>query len=247
VTMHWHAMEFSTDAVLGLLAHRKSQTRRLVSNASSLVDGYTRRCAWWRELDFAGEIVIDQGPSPAGNPGPYLKVERRGREQSRHRIYPRWQPGDRIWVREEWRTEERESDGVDGVCFRADKTFLPIANTKDAADKWFDAHHQGERKHPGRIGRWRQRRAMPRWASRIQLEVTAVRTERLQSISDDDALAEGPRPAPGGGFWAPNAFSPGARDAFRYQWQHDYGERAEWRSNPWVWPLTFHIIEVRHG
>jgi hypothetical protein len=87
---------------------------------------------------------------------------------------------------------------------------------------------------------------MPRWASRLTLEITEVRVQRLQEISEDDAAAEGMvlKPIdtyPGVKAWhAPDGWShKTARGAFDHGWDGINGKRAPWASNPWVWAITF--------
>jgi len=85
---------------------------------------------------------------------------------------------------------------------------------------------------------------MPRWASRITLELTGVRVERLQSISHEDAWDEGIRPGADGLYSCPNAsFAETPVDAYRQLWEHLNGPKT-WAENPWVWVLCFHRIEV---
>lgn len=98
---------------------------------------------------------------------------------------------------------------------------------------------------------WRPSIHMPRWASRLTLEITDVRAERLQSISEDDAKAEGARcwicngPVDGTGendcacFHAKAA----ARDSFQALWDRINGKRAPWADNPYVWAITFRRVE----
>lgn len=139
--------------------------------------------------------------------------------------------GDRLWVRETWRTEERASDLVDGIRLAADDSFHPIANTREAADAWVDAHDNG--KHAG----WRPAIFMPRWASRLTLEVTSVRVERVQQISEDDARAEGVAP------WREPGQEMTAHERFRELWDSINGERAPWASDPWVWCVEFKRVQ----
>lgn len=87
---------------------------------------------------------------------------------------------------------------------------------------------------------------MPRWASRILLEITDVRVERLNAISEHDAQAEGVAKLRGG-FW--QHYQPGwtqhqlsARGSFVTLWKSIYGEES-WNSNPWVWVIEFKRIE----
>jgi len=148
-------------------------------------------------------------------------------------------PGDRLWVRETWRTMEREEDMVDGVRFLADAAFVPIENTRQAADAWVAAHANG--KHGVSF---RPSIHMPRWASRIDLEITRVRIQRLQEISEEDARAEGVdelevkvtevngKPAGGG------IVLDAPRVRFCALWKHINGSDS-WPSNPVVWVLDF--------
>ncbi len=84
---------------------------------------------------------------------------------------------------------------------------------------------------------------MPRWASRITLEVTDVRAERLQMISEEDAKAEGIHKPFGSQFWHSDVGKqlPGETPqwAFRNLWESINGDRAPWDSNPWVWRVSF--------
>lgn len=95
--------------------------------------------------------------------------------------------------------------------------------------------------------KWTPSLHMPRWASRILLEITDVRVERLNAISEEDARAEGiidggclncgePEPC---GCANPE---PDATDAFAYLWQSIYGQES-WNANPWVWVISFERIE----
>jgi hypothetical protein len=155
---------------------------------------------------------------------------------------PYGKPGDRLWVRETWRTVERESDGLDGVLYRADGQFREIENTREAAEKWMAAYANGKWGDA-----WRPSILMPRWASRITLKVTGIRAERLQSITEEDAIAEGLECTGGGRYWmggkhpvkgTPKVFGLAAQ-AFASIWDEINGEKAAWDSNPWVWVIRF--------
>lgn len=86
--------------------------------------------------------------------------------------------GDVLWVREAWQ--------VRGLAWRE-----PIANTKFASKSAYHYRATDDGAWKPHWGPWRASLHMPMWASRITLEVTDVRTERLYDISDDDARAEG--------------------------------------------------------
>lgn len=145
-----------------------------------------------------------------------------GRGTSVLRVYPRWRLGDRLWVKETF------GPRAGGVVFRAD-------DGNDCPDG----------------GRWRPSIFMPRWASRITLEITEVRVQRLQDISEEDAIAEGIRSTlfrPDDGFPLCTGYSPepddgksilypSAREAYASLWERINGP-GSW-SNLWVWALTF--------
>ena len=93
---------------------------------------------------------------------------------------------------------------------------------------------------------WRPSIHMPRWASRILVEITDVRVERLNAINEHDAQAEGVAKLRGG-FW--KHYQPGwtqhqlsARGSFVTLWKSIYGDES-WNSNPWVWVIKFKRIE----
>jgi hypothetical protein len=149
--------------------------------------------------------------------------------RSVHTLCPYGQPGDRLWVREAWSRDEE--DGA--LFYRAD------VGTGNEADDWQQNIYDGASGY-----RWKPSIHMPRWASRITLEVTAIRVERLQDISEADAQAEGvtPKWEPGcsgrlmealGGF----SFRPAA-SAYAELWEQINGPNS-WDANPWVWVIEF--------
>jgi len=83
---------------------------------------------------------------------------------------------------------------------------------------------------------------MPKWAARIWLEVTGVRIERVQDISEEDAKAEGvPFPHdPTGDRWTDGKY----RTAFEYLWNEIHGWNPNaWDSNPWVFVISFKKVK----
>jgi hypothetical protein len=86
---------------------------------------------------------------------------------------------------------------------------------------------------------------MPRWASRLELQVTDVRVERLQDISEEDAREEGADLLSEDGMsgWGhtdetcPASYT--RRNGFRHLWDSINAKRAPWDSNPWVWVVSF--------
>jgi len=133
--------------------------------------------------------------------------------------------GRRLWVRETWTQDERGGqldNGQPMVYYRAD---MPDN------DVW--------------EGYWKPSIFMPRWACRLKLEVTDVRVERLQEISDKDAMAEGIQQNPvQEGTWIdyPEGSSAAGwkdpRRSFESLWRSINGPDS-WQANPWVWVYTF--------
>ncbi|MFC5372964.1 hypothetical protein ACFPIF_10390 [Brevundimonas faecalis] len=166
---------------------------------------------------------------------------------------PYGQPGDRLWVREAWApvpaTAYRHSEGVQQVINPDDPDMAAIF-----AAGW-----------DRNIPKWKPSIHMPRWASRILLEITDVRVERLQDISEADAAAEGLMTWQGQdcdgdprldgrlydftawGWEPPRHESDGwmtAYAAYRDLWNHINGASA-WAANPWVWAVSFRVVDHR--
>lgn len=135
-------------------------------------------------------------------------------------LCPYGHPGDRLWVRE--------------TFARIDGQTRP----------WIETDYQATYTHGDRLGdtlgikkRWTPSIHMPRHASRITLEITSVRVERLQEISEADAQAEG---------WTrrpevstdPQVHKEAARDWFMDLWESINGP-GSWDANPWVWVIEF--------
>lgn len=204
---------FSGEMVRAILEGRKTQTRRIVNVSSTLIDGSHVSPKTWRNygLDF-GRAFVDNGPSPAGNPGPYLKAPalRYGwQDETTHRLYPKWQLGDLLWVRETWGWNR---------CLHC-----PI-HYRATEPEW-------KEKSVNPMARWYPSIHMPRSASRITLEVCKVRIERLAEITTADVLAEGIHHSAAAG--APIV-------AFKQLWDSLNAARGfSWDSNPWVWVVEF--------
>lgn len=171
--MNEHPILFSGEMVKAILNKRKTQTRRVIKDHPWTRPPYYF-CGLRNGLGYpASEGTTWAGFTCEGYHSPcYVKC-------------PYGKPGDHLWVKETWRSVELPS-GLDGIEYAADNQFRPIENTRAAADLWVDAHANG--KH-GQA--WRPSIFMPRWASRITLGVTNIRVERLQAITEDDAVAEG--------------------------------------------------------
>jgi hypothetical protein len=198
---------FSAPMVLAINAGTKTVTRRLATPQPTSDD-----------IDNVGdnETVIDMATG-------------------RHIRCPFGQAGDRLWVREAWRTVE----SLDELSPIQLLESVPVRYEVDEAKR-------GKFREP--VGRYRHARFMPRWASRTVLElVEDVRLERLHDIDESDAQREGidiskPWPMLVNGERSEVHFFQHHR-AFVALWDSLNGERAPWRSNPWVWRVEFKRVE----
>lgn len=234
-----HAWIFSGHSVRAIRAGLKTQTRRLMTASNVLVDGAAGRCRWWDELDLE-HAWVDPGPSPAGNPGPYLKATRLSEDETVHRLY------SRVWIGEPVSIKEALRLGESGWVYEADRASVQLPDGHEdvpAMLSW--AHH--------RESSYCHARYMPKFARRERLGITAVRFERLQDISEEDAQAEGMLPFH-------EAYASLARDqpitrgpgresfpaylrpyaaSYAVAWDTLNDQRAPWVSNPWVIAYTF--------
>lgn len=197
---------FKPDMVNAILEGRKTQTRRVMKpQPTPTPDDFPGQAGhWW----------------PSNKHQSMLHVENELRE---------WTglagdacpyggaPGDVLWVRETF-------SGPRG-CRRLKPTDwpkgCPIWYWADGDESDFEATGPKPSIH------------MPRWASRLTLEITDVRVERLQDISEDDAECEGVTPAA-----PPEQTGARHKPAFRHLWEDINGEES-WASNPWVWVVEF--------
>lgn len=137
--------------------------------------------------------------------------------QSYYRQYcPFGQIGDRLWVRETF---------AKGLCTKSGLAYRATHKPEDLEEGWFEQI------------KWTPSIHMPRWASRINLEITNVRVERLNDISEEDALAEGMDNGTSEAARAVGWYEK-PRRAFRRLWSQIYGDD-NWDANPWVWVIEF--------
>jgi hypothetical protein len=209
---------FSSPMVRAILAGSKTQTRRVFKiEVLPPVARWVMSDHWWIP-EGVSERVKQQFISTWPNP---IRC-------------PYGQPGDRLWLRETFITGYTLDDnelrvGDERVWYRADGEI----------DSWLDEDgYMGDAK-------WRPSIFMPRALSRITLEITGVRVERLQDISEQDAKAEGcGLYVPGHGFIQQadlaegysNYLSP--RMGFECAWNSINGP-GSWDANPWVWVVEF--------
>ncbi len=249
-----HPLLMSAPLVVKTMAGLKTMTRRLVTRATSLVDGYGASKKTWEELTFP-RAWVDQGPSPAGNPGPYLKVPRPTEDGAEpvHRVYPKWQVGDRIWIRETFALDCLSvGGGAVNVLWRATDPTMGEApehwvQIPDGEMPWVKKL-LAKQKHATPV--WTPSIYLKRWLSRVTLEVTGVRPELLHEITEEDARAEGVTTDPQQGLMngKPATLYPMThRQAFIWLWDAINKDRATWASNPLTWVIGFKRIEADRG
>lgn len=234
-------------SILGILEGRKSQTRRIVKSKHSLRDLSSPHAQ--NILPVAGGIRFDWmgGQSSIPTPCPY------------------GQPGDRLWVRETWQQYRAPSEKQQAAIAESIAR-IHAGKSKDIVGEvsnWGRA--DGERKvlYAADFGDWaydvdsdlkpwRPSIFMPRWASRLTLEVTGIHVERVQDISEKDAKAEG-------GYLGKCACFPSPRtpveSMMSQTWCHQHGEefkslwddtngKGAWERNDWCWVVDFKRIEA---
>lgn len=144
-------------------------------------------------------------------------------------------PGGSLWVRETWL--KLDLDHWSDLTLPCD---VIVHGRLNSVAYRADTDADGDRIRQEYGYKWRPSIFMPRWASRITLEIKAVRVERLQEISEADAQAEGVKPIwnpHGGGTINPHWHG------FRELWNSINGKRASWESNPWVWAVEFEVCK----
>ena len=225
---------FNDAMVRAILSGAKTQTRRPL-----LVSGTCAECFDAAAPHNAPDLTeADGSANIAGElfgTDPYLRVrycEHNGISGGRFPC-PFGAPGEFLWVRE---------------CFALGRVFdesraaeLPIIERD--VPVWFRADGGADESWANR-GKWRPSIHMPRWASRLTLRVTDVRVERVQDITEADAMAEGfDGDCPVG--YLPAYTAGPCRYHFAAEWP--YEDAQSWTANPWVWVVSFERVEVARG
>ncbi|HDY8750967.1 MULTISPECIES: hypothetical protein [Klebsiella pneumoniae complex] len=245
--MKERGMIFNSEMVRAILDGRKTQTRRIMKVQP--------------ESNQLGLLLITDSTKHS-DIGKYHWAESNATgNHVRSKLFssPFGAVGERIWVRETWATLGNEDgcyvDWEDNLCKGDERSAARIyrASCEQRPGDYGlwsipdDAYWKPHTKEHKFEGAWRPSIHMPCWASRILLEITDVRVERLNAISEEDARAEGiidggclncgePEPC---GCANPE---PDATDAFAYLWQSIYGQD-NWNANPWVWVIEFKRVE----
>lgn len=213
---------FSIDMVKRILDSGKWQTRRTRG-----LDRFNQQPGRWR---LEGKVMAFDG----------------GFEYADLPKCPYGDPGDRLWVRETWGLISPENM-TSAQWYETDRPFRvhPDSNEQDGVAR---SIYKADGEWAGTI-KWKPSRFMPRWASRIMLEITRVRVERIQDISYEDAIAEGIVQSDEGFFVRPledkttvNCCSP--IPVFESLWNEKNMKRGYgWDVNPWVWAIDFRMVQ----
>lgn len=207
---------FTGEMVRAILEGRKTQTRRLVKpQPEPIPDDVWKdkrvdpsRKFWW----------------------PSNKADRMVEIRDMSAVAPLGTIGDRLWVREKWCIKMvsgefvTREDGNSSCWYEADGIDV------EACDENGSSRY---RKDGSPASPWHPSIHMPRWASRLTLEITGVRVERVQSITEEDAFSEGVT------LYGTTRYENECRDAFRALWDSIYHN---WSDNPWVWVYDFKRI-----
>ena len=220
---------FSSEMVRAILEDRKTMTRRPIkvqpSHKYAIFADYKTDLGFTKSKESFWAGFWLNGNPDVGSPG-YFKC-------------PHGIPGDQLWVRETWKcsalSHHTPTDGPESAehsisykpdgCFPNCKTF----KFEKPMDNAWQKNRDG----------WRSSIHMPRWASRITLEIVNVKVERIQYITHKDALAEGV------------AYDVSKEDGsplsrFQKLWNSIYSKKGVgWDKNPWVWVIGFKRIKDR--
>ena len=201
---------FSGPMVRAILEGRKSATRRVLKPQIVCSTGITPSFSWGKFSGVFPDDWFGHGNEIDGAL-PYL-------------------PGDILWVREQWRIPAMDDfyspSEVAAMSMSIDAGY---SSPWSAIEYCADGTRANWNRYYGDPGRNRASMHMPRWASRITLEVTEVRVQRLQEISAEDAVAEGA----------------GYHGSFVMLWNDINAKRGfGWDANPWVAAVTFKVHNV---
>lgn len=213
---------FNTEMVNAVLEGRKTQTRRAVKKIGNdhpweVLKSYVAK---WLNPNKCDAWFLKHTIAENPNADTFLVK------------CPYGKVGDRLWVRETFAEIHFQKNNDDLEFPTPEISILYKANSSDVDKK-------------EKLGaKWKPSIFMPRWASRIKLEITNIRVERLNDISEDDARCEGVESIKGGFYknyfdskqWGGLQVS--ARASFASLWNAING-LGSWKENPWVWVVEF--------
>jgi hypothetical protein len=223
---------FSGPMVKAILEGRKTETRRIIKPQPYWMPGRPDwqppnpdQWGWDPNQDHHHIWRADEDPNQ-GDWGPWMRS-----------MCLFGQPGDRLWVRETARLSSMSGYGGEITHVRLEYRVPDRDHVRVREFKQPDPGHYD-------FDRWTPSIHMPRWASRLTLEITAIRVERLQEISLDSVIAEGIEPVQDGPhanqYWREET---GAK--FIDLWDKINGQRSgcSWEANPFVWVIGFRRID----
>lgn len=210
---------FSAPMVRAILDGRKTVTRREINprmhTADSSFELHQQPDGSWRPMHTFDESCMDDQGTEHPITCPFGKI------------------GERLWVRETWYCDH--SEVMSGPYLKPDD--LDISEARDDGTLVYAA--DGLTPYEADQPVWKPSIHMPRWACRILLEITDVRVERLQDISEEQAMVEGVHKQPTTDWYSvPGIDGAGntPRSAFANLWNSTGGD---WDANPWVWCVSF--------
>jgi hypothetical protein len=223
---------FSSEMIRAIRDGQKTQTRRTygldvinVHPDEWCYEGSDPLDLDWHVFDLNHSVVC-AGNNRQSLPRKFIKC-------------PYGQVGDRLWVKETWAADRRYDDLAPSA--------LPMSADGSTPSLWWKVDSASKRWLGAKPGRWRSSMFMPRWASRITLELTDVRVERVQEITPDDALAAG---VAWYGLGQPSQntdihqYRREALAWFEHLWNTIKAKRGYgWRPNPWCWVLEFEVVQ----
>ena len=204
-------MCFNSDMVRAILDGRKTQTRRPIK--CDVVDASFDERIIFKGKFFRTDGIYTRGDGSICQPYPLFQLP----------DFCPFKVGDRIWVRETWRWWDSDLCGCGGDYCTCGVDGQPIYAASVA---------EGAR---DELKPWKPSIHMPRKLSRITLEITSVRAERVKEITEEDVLDEG---LGDGDTYETHA------DEYQAVWDAIYAERGlGWAANPWVWVISFCKID----
>jgi len=212
---------FSGPMVRAILDNRKTQSRRVVKNAHGAFWDHAGYKPRVSKLGFVVWFKVETNEYIPYAPMPTC---------------PYGTIGDRLWVREKWAHDD--PDCADVKCGNIDHIWWYASENKIVADSFAGKAH------------WRPSIHMPRWASRITLEIVKIRSERLHAITTADILAEGIKQTKDEFWLGPLAGVPDypwgrAELAYASLWNELNDKRGHgWDDNPFVWVIEFKRVDV---
>jgi hypothetical protein len=249
-----HPILFSTPMVQAILDGRKTMTRRVIDHIGNCWH-YKHRLGNWElsenPLQYNNEMGalwrwMGKKPIKEGDWFWILQTDVDDNASFPLKC-PYGKVGDHLWVRETWQYYDWTENGEPIIRYLSDNEkvliesrSIPDELIEKIGDIWeklsakenYNIHKRASDKS------WRPPIFMPRWASRITLEITNIRVERLQEITEEDALKEGIKT---GDSSMGHVFT--AKEHFKGLWDSINGKKYPWSSNPWVWCIEFKKLE----